>query len=97
MLLAPPHIQGSNALCPKKHLKNSKVREYRQCLIVQWILHGFGRTTYIVFLIYVGLPGVLWVLPDSYIDVKNKDYGGWFVQLLGEVKEQFFFTAVTKC
>ena len=25
----------------------------------------------------VGLPGVLWVLPDSYIDVKNKDYGGW--------------------
>ncbi|KAK6124027.1 hypothetical protein DH2020_042243 [Rehmannia glutinosa] len=23
-----------------------------------------------------GLPGVLWVLPDSYIDVKNKDYGG---------------------
>lgn len=24
-----------------------------------------------------GLPGVLWVLPDSYIDVKNKDYGGW--------------------
>lgn len=24
----------------------------------------------------VGLPGVLWVLPDSYIDVKNKDYGG---------------------
>jgi hypothetical protein len=25
---------------------------------------------------YVGLPGVLWVLPDSYIDVKNKDYGG---------------------
>lgn len=24
----------------------------------------------------VGLPGVLWVLPDSYIDVPNKDYGG---------------------
>lgn len=23
-----------------------------------------------------GLPGVLWVLPDSYIDVPNKDYGG---------------------
>lgn len=27
----------------------------------------------------VGLPGVLWVLPDSYIDVKNKDYGGFFL------------------
>ncbi|KAI3996093.1 hypothetical protein MKX01_018162 [Papaver californicum] len=23
-----------------------------------------------------GLPGVLWVLLDSYIDVKDKDYGG---------------------
>ncbi|KAL9407729.1 hypothetical protein AB3S75_046301 [Citrus x aurantiifolia] len=23
-----------------------------------------------------GQPGVLWVLPDSYIDVPNKDYGG---------------------
>lgn len=22
------------------------------------------------------LPGVLWVLPDSYLDVPNKDYGG---------------------
>ena len=25
------------------------------------------------------LPGVLWVLPDSYLDVPNKDYGGEFV------------------
>ncbi|MBA0776801.1 hypothetical protein Gotri_011748, partial [Gossypium trilobum] len=25
-----------------------------------------------------GLPVVLWLLPDSYIEVKNKDYGGWF-------------------
>ncbi|GFP83937.1 dag protein chloroplastic [Phtheirospermum japonicum] len=24
---------------------------------------------------FKGLPGVLWVLPDSYIDVRNKDYG----------------------
>ncbi|XP_028756662.1 multiple organellar RNA editing factor 3, mitochondrial-like [Neltuma alba] len=23
-----------------------------------------------------GLPGVLWVLPDSYMDIRNKDYGG---------------------
>jgi hypothetical protein len=22
------------------------------------------------------VPGVRWVLPDSYLDVKNKDYGG---------------------
>uniref|UniRef100_A0A7N2LUB7 MORF/ORRM1/DAG-like MORF domain-containing protein n=1 Tax=Quercus lobata TaxID=97700 RepID=A0A7N2LUB7_QUELO len=25
---------------------------------------------------FKGLPGVLWVLPDSYIGDKNKDYGG---------------------
>jgi hypothetical protein len=23
-----------------------------------------------------GLPGVLFVLPDSYVDAENKDYGG---------------------
>lgn len=57
-------------------------------------LHGFWRITLHCFLIYVGLPGVLWVLPDSYIDVKNKDYGGWFVQLFGEIKERFYFIAV---
>ncbi|CAH9061550.1 unnamed protein product [Cuscuta epithymum] len=27
-----------------------------------------------------GLPGVLWVLPDSYLDVPNKDYGGLISQ-----------------
>lgn len=34
-------------------------------------------------LYYVGLPGVLWVLPDSYLDVPNKDYGGLFAGNLG--------------
>lgn len=29
-----------------------------------------------VCVFYIGLPGVMWVLPDSYLDVKNKDYGG---------------------
>ena len=24
----------------------------------------------------IGLPGVLFVLPDSYVDPENKDYGG---------------------
>ncbi|GJN26452.1 hypothetical protein PR202_gb14381 [Eleusine coracana subsp. coracana] len=41
----------------------------------------------------VGLPGVLWVLPDSYLDVPNKDYGGdLFVD--GKVihRPQFQFT-----
>jgi hypothetical protein len=40
---------------------------------------SFGFPWFKLFLTpHVGLPGVLWVLPDSYIDVKNKDYGGRF-------------------
>lgn len=26
--------------------------------------------------VFAGLPGVLFVLPDSYVDAENKDYGG---------------------
>jgi hypothetical protein len=48
-------------------------------------MYAFSTTTYTGFQCTVseetsekfkGLPGVLWVLPDSYIDVPNKDYGG---------------------
>ncbi|KAI9105193.1 hypothetical protein K1719_022722 [Acacia pycnantha] len=48
-------------------------------------MYAFSTTTYTGFQCTVdeatsekfkGMPGVLWVLPDSYIDVKNKDYGG---------------------
>lgn len=28
------------------------------------------------FFLLTGLPGVLFVLPDSYVDPENKDYGG---------------------
>lgn len=28
---------------------------------------------------------MLWVLPDSYLDVPNKDYGGQFFQILSFV------------
>ncbi|CAA6662032.1 unnamed protein product [Spirodela intermedia] len=40
-----------------------------------------------------GLPGVLWVLPDSYLDVPNKDYGGWDLFIDGKVihRPQFRF------
>ncbi|KAG7581462.1 hypothetical protein ISN44_As08g011420 [Arabidopsis suecica] len=39
------------------------------------------------------LPGVLWVLPDSYLDVPNKDYGG-DLYIEGEVipRPQYRFT-----
>ncbi|KAJ4868341.1 hypothetical protein Rs2_50114 [Raphanus sativus] len=48
-------------------------------------MYAFSTTTYTGFQCTIdeetsekfkGLAGVLWVLPDSYIDVKNKDYGG---------------------
>lgn len=39
------------------------------------LIHDFGMN---FFLPHVGLSGVLWVLSDLYINVKNKDYGGWF-------------------
>ncbi|KAL0323427.1 UNVERIFIED_CONTAM: Multiple organellar RNA editing factor 3, mitochondrial [Sesamum angustifolium] len=35
-----------------------------------------GMESDIVLDCHGGLPGVLWVLPDSYLDVPNKDYGG---------------------
>ncbi|KAF5204325.1 Multiple organellar rna editing factor 9 protein [Thalictrum thalictroides] len=47
-------------------------------------MYAFSTTTYTGFQCTVseetsekfkGLPGILWVLPDSYIDVKKKDYG----------------------
>ncbi|WOL06668.1 hypothetical protein Cni_G15402 [Canna indica] len=39
-----------------------------------------------------GLPGVLWVLPDSYLDVPNKDYGGdLFVDGKVVHRPQFWF------
>ncbi|CAL9782070.1 unnamed protein product [Musa acuminata subsp. burmannicoides] len=46
-------------------------------------IYSVSTTTYTGFgaliseeLSYKGLPGVLWVLPDSYLFVPNKDYGG---------------------
>ncbi|XP_020595739.1 DAG protein, chloroplastic-like [Phalaenopsis equestris] len=48
-------------------------------------MYAFSTTTYAGYQCTVsketsekfkGLPSVLWVLPDLYIDVKNKDYGG---------------------
>jgi hypothetical protein len=40
----------------------------------------------LVFLIVVtGLPGVLFVLPDSYVDPEYKDYGGESLSLQFEI------------
>ena len=41
--------------------------------LIRWLLWNF--------LAIIGLPGVLWVLPDSYLDVPNKDYGGEWMSL----------------
>ncbi|KAG5516612.1 hypothetical protein RHGRI_037366 [Rhododendron griersonianum] len=57
-------------------------------------MYAFSTTTYTGFQCTVseetsekfkGLPGVLWVLPDSYIDVKNEDYGGGDKYINGEI------------
>lgn len=82
MHLVQLHTQGSSAPYLRKHLRNSRVCYftievrfiYKDCAIVE--LPSFRRTLLIVLLHFLGLPSVLWVLPDSYIDVKNKDYGG---------------------
>lgn len=34
---------------------------------------------YVETLCVVGLPGVLFVLPDSYVDPEYKDYGGMYL------------------
>ena len=49
--------------------------------------NSFAERCYLNFSI-AGLPGVLWVLPDSYIDVKNKDYGGLVYILSLRCQEQ---------
>lgn len=41
----------------------------------------FSSFFFSFFIFYkIELPGVLWVLPDSYLDVPNKDYGGELCQ-----------------
>jgi len=35
-----------------------------------------------VMMCAAGLPGVLFVLPDSYVDPEYKDYGGSFLLLI---------------
>lgn len=50
-------------------------------LILLYLMHVwicvFWRYRFLFSLISLtGLPGVLFVLPDSYVDPENKDYGG---------------------
>ena len=55
------------------------------CLIFltwSWFIHCAFNYLLLLWLyfvdpfVYAGLPGVLFVLPDSYVDAENKDYGG---------------------
>lgn len=55
----------------------SRQKVVLRILLCIWFHHGWFLNVS-----YVGLPGVLWVLPDSYLDVRNKDYGGWFAENL---------------
>ncbi|KDO48327.1 hypothetical protein CISIN_1g012088mg [Citrus sinensis] len=55
------------------------------CDFEHWLIYSVSTKHYYAFGALVDeetsyklkeLPGVRWVLPDSYLDVKNKDYGG---------------------
>lgn len=76
MLLVPPPTLVFNALYRKKHLKSSKVMSDNRGHPSLLIMPSMLLVTVEFTSVPLGLPGVLWVLPDSYIDVKNKDYGG---------------------
>lgn len=58
------------------------VNENWYCMFISiafWIIGNyppFCLTFVAIFSALIELPGVLWVLPDSYLDVPNKDYGG---------------------
>jgi hypothetical protein len=57
----------------------SSVTKLRVCVIFYFPSLNFlaHRWTFSkASLCFAELPGVRWVLPDSYLDVKNKDYGG---------------------
>jgi hypothetical protein len=50
-----------------------RLRILRDKLLLYIVLVFLNRRLYFQ---YTGLPGVLFVLPDSYVDAENKDYGG---------------------
>jgi len=43
---------------------------------------------------FTGLPGVLFVLPDSYVDAENKDYGGKCSAVLKFSSSYSFFCVI---
>jgi hypothetical protein len=64
------------------------VRLMKRHLISWKVCNRSGYSSYCLYFFFVafvfnifvslliGLPGVLFVLPDSYVDPENKDYGG---------------------
>ncbi|ONK74694.1 uncharacterized protein A4U43_C03F9180 [Asparagus officinalis] len=73
MPLVPILTLASNALCLMSHQRNSRVSVCFQARVLI-TFYWYHCKFHCIFCI--GLPGVQWVLLDSYIDVKNKDYGG---------------------
>lgn len=55
---------------------------YKVCLLVFYLFFvSSARSVYEVssdnfYLFFTELPGVIFVLPDSYVDAENQDYGG---------------------
>lgn len=83
MPLVPQLTLDFNALLMKKPPRNSRVMFLIEIYLDNFLFATWRIITiHLLFLLvpFIGLPGVLWVLPDSYIDVKNKDYGGYFIK-----------------
>jgi hypothetical protein len=70
-------ILGLDARLMRKPLTSLKVCSFFKSLqFKSWIYNAFPTWVTFLFSLLIGLPGVLFVLPDSYVDPEYKDYGG---------------------
>lgn len=77
MPVARQLIMAFRLRCPRKCQRSLMVSVYS----VNFLRKGYidHRRLFSNFAIISGLPGVVFVLPDSYIDPVNKEYGGMII------------------
>ena len=71
-------ILGLDARLMRKPLTSLKVCSFFKSIhsIQKLDLQFLSHLDYFLISLLTGLPGVLFVLPDSYVDPEYKDYGG---------------------
>jgi hypothetical protein len=83
-------ILDLDARLMRKPLTSLKVcSDVKSLQFKKWIYNVFPRDYWFLFSLLTGLPGVLFVLPDSYVDPEYKDYGGKTLHFL--IRAQLFF------